>query len=272
METDLQSLQSLLYRLITARDGVTARLQSESALPAAGIEAVIRGDDRLGAVQRVEIYATAYFHRLLDCLKEDFPATLAALGSENFQQLIADYLAEFPPSEPSIFYAGRYLADFMGRHGIARERPFAEDLARLERTTIEVFHAPDASPLEGILMQSIPPERWAAFELQLHPAVVLLEVKWKVTEVLRAVNDAREWSVPVPEVATVIVFRQNARVYFRELEPAERPALALASRPVRFAEVCEAIANGSDADDPASEINRLFQRWLADGVLVSAGA
>jgi hypothetical protein len=40
------------------------------------LEALVDGDERLSAVERVDIYADAYFYRLLDCLAEDFPATL----------------------------------------------------------------------------------------------------------------------------------------------------------------------------------------------------
>jgi len=42
--------------------------------PAPGwVEALVRGDPRLTASERVNIYATAYFCRLLDCLYEEFP-------------------------------------------------------------------------------------------------------------------------------------------------------------------------------------------------------
>ena len=73
---------------------------------------MIRRDAR---VERLEIYANAYFYRILDCLKEDFPATLATLGADNFHNLVTGYLIEYPPTEPSISYAGRHLAEFL-RH------------------------------------------------------------------------------------------------------------------------------------------------------------
>jgi putative DNA-binding protein len=270
MEGNLKSLQGLLYRLITAPEGVGAAIRSEPALSASGIEAIVRGDEHLNPVGRVGIYATAYFYRLLDCLKEDYPATLAVLGAESFQRLVADYLAEYPPTEASIFYAGQHLADFAAAHSVSREWPFIEDLARLERTTIEVFHGPDAVPLDTETMQTISPDRWPTFELRLHPAVKFLDVKWKVSEVLQAVNENRRWQVPVHETSRIVVFRQNAEVYFRELETGERRALECACRTVKFADICEKIAAEATADEPAGEISRLLQRWLSDGILVAA--
>ena len=86
MPTQLKELQSLLYRLITAPSGVAEGLVAERSLGAGGLEAIVRGDDRLSAEARVDIYANMYFYRILDALKEDFPATRAVLGGDNFHK------------------------------------------------------------------------------------------------------------------------------------------------------------------------------------------
>ena len=49
-----------------------------------------------------------YFYRILDVLKEDFPATLAVLGADNFHNLVTGYLIEYPPQHFSISYAGNH--------------------------------------------------------------------------------------------------------------------------------------------------------------------
>ena len=270
MRIELSSLQRLVYRLIAEPESIASRLSGASAVEFPGIEAIISGDQRLAAAERLGIYATAYFYRLLDCLKEDYRATLAVLGGEAFQRLIADYLVQFPPTEPSISYAGQHLADFIAKERICTECPFAEDLARLERTTIEVFHGPDAEALDAETMRSIPTDQWPMFELRLHPAVKFLELNWRVSDVLSAVNEKREWSVPARQRSRMIVFKQNAEVYFRALEVGEKRALERARARVTFAEVCEEIAAEIEVDQPAVEINRLFQRWLCEEILVAA--
>ncbi|HEV2169709.1 MAG TPA: DNA-binding domain-containing protein, partial [Candidatus Binatus sp.] len=107
---ELRNIESLLYRLITAPEGVRDGLGRERRLPAGGLGAIIDGDDRLDAVDRLDIYANMYFYRLLDVLREDFPATAAVVGTDLFHNLVTGYLLEHPPTEPSIAYAGRYLA------------------------------------------------------------------------------------------------------------------------------------------------------------------
>jgi hypothetical protein len=73
----LNELQNLLYQRITNL-GTTKKSLGNERGPAPGVlEALVHGDQRLSAFDRIDIYANAYFYRLLECLGEDFPATLA---------------------------------------------------------------------------------------------------------------------------------------------------------------------------------------------------
>ena len=117
---NLRELQALLYQRITDPDGTNESIGEERGLAPGVLEALVLGDERLSAFKRVDIYANAYFYRLLECLGEDFPATLAVLGADNFPALVKEYLLEHPPTEPSILYAGLYLADFLNDHPLSR--------------------------------------------------------------------------------------------------------------------------------------------------------
>jgi hypothetical protein len=297
----LENLQALLYRLITAPEGVAAGLAAERArgsralddsdeLHKNALENVIEGDDRLSSVERLEIYANAYFYRILDCLKEDFPATLATIGGDDFHNLVTGYLIEYPPTEPSISHAGRYLAEFLSHHSIRAmhamhapiERwPFIADLARLERTLIEVFHAAEAEPLNAEAMRTLAPEDWPALAMRTHPALAIVDCEWRVDELLRQVEADREVEAerdetdpahraPAHAPVSVLVWRHGSRVHYRALERAERAALEVASAGASFAAICEAIASECGDDDPVGLINRLLARWLDEGVLVLA--
>jgi hypothetical protein len=289
----LENLQALLYRLITAPEGVAAGLAAERARGSSmlddpddsngledALENLIAGDDRLSAVERLEIYANAYFYRILDCLKEDFPATLATVGGDNFHNLVTGYLIEYPPTEPSIAYAGRHLAEFL-RHPSTRamlERwPFIADLARLERTLIEVFHAAEGEPLKTEAMRAVAPEDWPALAMRTHPALAIVDCEWRVDELLREVEAAadepgRALDAPAHAPVGVLVWRRGSRVHYRALEDSERAALELASAGTSFAAICEAIAAACGDDDPVALINRLLARWLDEGLLVLTAA
>jgi hypothetical protein len=267
MATQLKELQSLLYRLITAPSGVAEGLAAERGLGADGLDAIVLGDERLSAAARVDIYANMYFYRILDALKEDFPATRAVLGDDNFHNVVTGYLIEHPPTEPSLFYCGRYLADYLGDHPIREGTPFVADLARLERAIVEVFQGPNAQTLDPDALRAIAPADWPAMKLRVQPSAQVLALDWRVSEIVRAVEEGRAWAPAMRGAIKVIVWRQNSHVQHRELETIEADALEAVARGESFAEVCEVVATHADIEYPVAAMNRMLARWLSDGLL-----
>jgi hypothetical protein len=267
---DLQTLQALLYRLITAPNGVVEGLQAEKVQ--VNLADVIRGDERLSAVEHLEIYANAYFYRLLDVLTEEYPATLAVLGEADFHNLVTGYLLDYPPTEPSVMYAGRYLANFLGGHPFRERRAYIADLARLERTVLEVFHRADAPALDAETMRAVPVADWPNLKMRAHPTVAILDFEWPVNELLREVENKIEWHEPAHTAVSIVVWRKGFEVYYRALERGERGALGLALESklegTSFAMMCEAVAAEYLCGDAPAAINRLLARWLADGLLM----
>ncbi|MGH8337315.1 MAG: HvfC/BufC family peptide modification chaperone, partial [Gammaproteobacteria bacterium] len=223
--SELAQLQALLYRLIVAPDGVAEALANDGG--GINLESIIVGDARLTAVERAAIYADAYFYRLLDVLKEDFPATLAVTGEDEFHNLITGYLIAHPSTEPSLLYAGCYLADYLDQPPMLARWPFIGDLVRLERALIESFHAADAPALERAAVQSIPPHQWPALLLKLHPATHLLRLQWRVEEIVRAGDQNSTTTEAAAAPVTMLVWRRHARVFYRTAEAAEEAALNL---------------------------------------------
>lgn len=274
-DIDLRRLQELMCRLIASPTGVAEALAQETIMPVGGLQSLVAGDGRMTPVERVEIYANAYFYRILDVLKEDYPAILAVVGADGFHNLATGYLIDYPPTEPSIYYAGQHFALYLATHPWRERFPYLADLARLERTALESFHAADKHALDAGAMRAIPPVEWPALAMRVHPATRLVESAWRVDHILRAVEDGVAWSLPDQEPVTVIIWRRAARISFRASETGESEALGLASAAggATFAAICEAIAAAAgESDDVAALINRLLARWLSDGLLISATA
>jgi hypothetical protein len=264
----LGDVQRLLYRLVTAPNGVEEGLAAESNLPPEGIGALIRGDARVSAIGRVEIYANMYFHRLLDAIKEDFPATSKVLGDLNFHNLVTGYLVEYPPGHPSITEASLHLAEFMSDSPLLAQWQFVVDLVRLERALVEVFLGPDDKPLGFDDLRAIPPERWPGLRIGTHPALAVLDCGWQVDKVLRAVEQEQPFQAPIREPRSILVWRKNHNVYYRALDEVERSAFEMIRRGTEFSAVCEAIAAETGESTAPETMNRMLSRWLEDGVLV----
>jgi hypothetical protein len=277
-EFGLAELQGLLYWLITAPAGVEEAAGCERALQDLGLDAVISGNSRLSASDRVRTYANAYFYRLLDIFKEEFSCTYTVVGDVHFHNLITGYLIEYPPSEPSVLYAGRHLAHYLetisGPAAIQLSQwQFVADLARLERACIEVFHSTDAQTLEPASLQDLTPESWPGLRIRLHPAAQILDIEWQIDELMTAIREERQWEPPRRGATTIVVWRKQWQVHHRPLEPGERAALRAAAGGADFASICAILASELEASTQATElpsiINRMLAGWLRDAILTS---
>jgi hypothetical protein len=271
----LSETQQLLWRLITAPEGVAAALAADADRGGSLRTAVadtVRSHGALDAVQRLDVYANMYFFRLLDVLKEDHPATCALLGEVAFHNLITDYLLRHPPTHFSIREAGRHLPELLVGHSSAIAHPCVSDLARFEGALNDAFDAADAPSLSADALAAVQPEDWPRLRFTLHPAVRLLACGWPVQLVRGAVDRGEPAVDPAPAATRLCVWRRELMVLHRCLDAVELAALQAVADGARFDAVCAAASESSAALDVPQRVARALAGWLADGWLLDRWA
>jgi len=211
----------------------------------------------LAPAERLRIYAGMYLWRIVDALREDFPRLAALLGEDGFERLVRAYLARHPSTHPSLRHVGRHLPGFLARRPAVPA--YASDLARLEWARLEVFDAPDATPLIAADLRRIPQAEWPDLCLALVPACVTLVAGWPVQEVWAAPAGAGPRRLRRRRTA-LRVWRDGFRVYHAAMDPLEERALARLGAGRRFAELCDAVGS-------AGHIAALLLRWVEDGIV-----
>jgi hypothetical protein len=101
------------------------------------------------AEARLAIYIHAYWQRLIDCLKDDYPGLLELLGVELFATFGRAYIERHPSRSPSLYELGAEFPAFLrqsqrGRlpHEMSvKQRHLPLDLARYERSRVEILRA-----------------------------------------------------------------------------------------------------------------------------------
>src|SRR6202022_3731779 len=93
----LAPVQRWLQAVVMHPDGVGAGLASDAArqhldVAPADVEDVIERSAAQTSVERLSIYANAYYARLLECLGEEFPVLKQTLGEETFDAFALAYL------------------------------------------------------------------------------------------------------------------------------------------------------------------------------------
>jgi hypothetical protein len=253
---------------------VAAALEEAGDAEGAGLADWLRGDARAPAPLRLEVYANAYFARLLGVMRDDFPALAAALGELAFHDLVTAYLIACPPGSFTLRDAGARLPSFLfarsGEAAFFRVRwPYAADLARFEWALVDAFDAPDAPALRREELAALSPEGWDALALSLHPASALLALDWPV-ERLRDASDAGS---PLPlegfprQATRLLVSRSGERVRFRAVDDDEAALLSAVARGSRFGSLCGRLAELAPEAEAVPRAAALLARWTLDGVL-----
>ena len=237
----LAELQGLLHGCITGT--VTGREDEVR-------DAVLPGPP-LDALERVEIYARMYLHRLVDAVAEDVPHTARLLGHDVFVDTVRDYLREHPSRSPDIGQVGRSFGAWLRtRPGLRADLP---DLALLERARSEVRTALDALPAEAL-----PSARFI-----FSPALRMLRLQHDVRPLCDALEaEAAEIPAPLSTPTTAVVWRQETKVFHTGLSDPEARALMVAREGGSLEDVCAAFAG---EPDPAHAAFKTVLSWFADG-------
>ncbi|MCC6848398.1 MAG: putative DNA-binding domain-containing protein [Deltaproteobacteria bacterium] len=236
------------------------RAHTEGAL---GLEDMVRANAALDASARVEIYARMYCARLSEVLVEDYPRVAAVLGAEAFAAAAHDYIAAHPSIHPSLRWFGSEFAAFLAAHPVAGHPPYVADLARLEWTRLAVFDAPDAAPLDGAALRSMPAGDWPTTRFVPIPAFEVLHGAWPVHRIW----DGTPGSGWEPEEVWLRIWRQGDRVFQAPMDAIERRALERVCAGDDFGAMCFDLAAIVDADHVAATAGGLVLRWIEDGLL-----
>ena len=208
MPEPLAALQSWLLDSIVA-----------GAAPREAVLARIAGDARLDAEGRFAIYAGGYRTRLLETLREDYPALRLLVGATVFDLFASSYITACPPHNFSLYDYGAGFADHL--EATRPEEPLAAlpaAVARLERARAEVSRA------EGIERGRRPPVPADAalapgLRLKLPDSVRLLTSDFDLAPLIEASERGGEAVVPEMRETRVAVARSGWRVRLHALEP-----------------------------------------------------
>ena len=188
--------------------------------PAGAARLRVVGDARLSAEDRLAIYAVGYRARLLQSLRDDYPALRRLVGDTVFDLFATGYIAARPPRHFSLYELGAGFADYLEATrpqagGELTALPAA--LARLERARAEVGRA------EGVeRLAAAPPTAAAAMlpglRLGLPDSVRLLACDFDLVPLIEASERGGEAVVPAPGEHWLAVARSRWRVRVHRLE------------------------------------------------------
>jgi hypothetical protein len=279
-EQDLSQIQRWMQAVITHPGGAAEGLDSDAAraqldVMPANVEQVIAPSQQQSSLERLAIYAQAYFARLSECLRAEFPMTVEAIGEELFDEFAVEYLQRYPSQSYTLDHLGKSFAGFL-----AETRPqsddedhawldFLSDLARLEWNIAEVFDGPGAEQLPRLshdALTTIPPECWSDIRLVPVPCLRIVEFAFPIDAYYRALRAKQEPLPPQRAATWLAITRRDYVVRHYPLSAAEATLLAqlVAGRPLGES-IERAAPPDGDLDQFAAQLRGWFQHWSAEG-------
>ena len=282
-ERSLDKLQKWMHAVITHPLGITAGIgsstaQSEIEVTPEGVESVITRSKALGSIERLEVYGSAYYARLLECLREEFSAVAHAVKEETFDSFSLEYLQKYPSRSYTLADLGEHFPQFLNetrpeRDEDAGDEPdwadFLIDLATLERLYSDVFDGPgieNEPPLTAEDFAKIPPEVWPEVKLITAPCFRLIQLRFPVHEYITALRENREPEMPAPEPTWLAVTRRNYVVRRNPVTPVQYALLEALAGGSPVGEAIERVAESQpdlDLDQFAGELRDWFHEWSA---------
>ena len=278
-----ERLQRWMQTAVMHPDGVEEGLNSAEARDVidAGVEeveTVVTRSKALTAVERLSIYGNAYYARLLECMREEFPVTAHCLGDETFDAFAVAYLQKYPSKSYTLCELGARFPQFLVETRPEREEgepainwpEFLADLATFEWTFNEVFDGPGVEGkevLDEAQIRAVPPDRWPDARLVPIPCLRLLELRFPVQDYHAEVREENSPTVPAAAPTYLALARRRYVVRHSVLTEAEYRLLSALAAGRSVGEAIEEVARspGADVEHLAKNLHDWFRRWAALG-------
>lgn len=223
----------------------------------------------LGSARRISVYRNNIMTSLTEALRVSYPVVERLVGTEFFDYAARCYLRDVPSRSGNLHDYGAEFPSHLQRLPGVAALAYLPDVARLEWACQEVFHAPEAEPLDLEALAAVPAERHGDLRLYLHPASRLLASDYPVLRIWQ-VNQLGHVGEATVDLGLggvrLLVIRRGIDI---EIEPVTTGeyALLVALRDERtLASACESVLAADPALDLAATLSGHIARRTVVGL------
>lgn len=253
---ELREIQTLVSELFTSPLGPRALVASSERAQKA--TQLICEDEKASRLDRVSVYADAYYLRLKEILSDDFELLRAVVGEAEFHEIVCGYLAKFPSESPNAAVFGSKLATFIRDDRL-------HTIAALEWAIVESIHEPY---LSETALNDLPAlqEQMGDVSFVVDPSVRFVHATFNVEDLWidrRDLSDVAEISVSEPW----LVVRRGARgqTEFHRMSHAEREVYLLMAQSKSVEEICNSVDQSPEYEAAVASMGA----WIQCGLIKS---
>lgn len=151
-----------------------ARALLDPELP---VPAGVAGPAGTVRAERFAVYRNNVAVGLTEALRSTFPVVNRLVGDAFFTVMAREHALRRPPQSPVLLAYGAEFPAFIAGFEPAESLPYLADVARLEWSWLDAYHAAEAAPLAIENLQNIPAAHLPGLRLTLHPSTRFLSLE-----------------------------------------------------------------------------------------------
>ncbi len=218
MKNELPEIQRWMQKVILEQNAFTDQEVNPHDM--------VISTSKLSAVQRLEIYQTSYWLRLVDCLASMYPALELFTGKELFRMFAKDYLQAHPPTSYTLSVLGENFPDFLKQTKPAGiDSTWSEliiELAEFECSFGRIYDSAGSEKLPLLTAKellALSPEKLLSYSLKPVPNVLLSAFKYPIKSIFNRLRSKEkiQFESLKPSKTFYCIFRHQYRVQVIEL-------------------------------------------------------
>lgn len=220
--------------------------------------------------ERLQIYHEAYRLRLIDALRNDYPALERYLGNDEFVKLASEFIVRYPSHHPSLRWLGEKLPVFLRAHFHWQEHIHIVELAEFEWAQAMAFDAADTGIATLDDVRALQPEQWMSMTLKFHPSLQLLTCFSNAPTLWHSlIKDEAAIDLDTSqEVQDWLIWREELQVVYRPLEKPEAWALHTFLSKKNFTDVCGSLCDWFAEEQVPMQAAQYLQQWIRSGLVI----
>ncbi|MGC8536365.1 MAG: DNA-binding domain-containing protein [Rhizomicrobium sp.] len=193
-----------------------ALLNPQSPLP----NGVIAPDGE-PSLKRFNVYRNNVIVSLIEALEAAYPATRRLVGVAFFQAMAQIFAVARPPQSPVMLDYGHGFAEFISGFEPAATLPYLADVARIERSWLEAYHAAEADSLGVDDFSAVTADLAPLLVFRLHPSVRTVQSRYPALSIWQMnVTEASPGEHELVDAAeAALIVRPSAEVEVHHLPP-----------------------------------------------------
>lgn len=219
--------------------------------------------------ERLAIYHEAYRLRLIDALRNDYPALEKKLGHDAFIQLADEFITMNPSHHPSLRWFGEKLPSFIAEHPQFKNEISLQELALFEWIQVMAFDAADTAVITLENIRTLAPEEWMGMRLTLHPSLHVVNFYSNAPEQWNSLvkQDAALNSILSTTQQSWLIWRHELQVVYRPLTEPEHCCLNVFINQKTFADACNELLDFFTEEQVPMQAAQYLARWINDDIV-----